>query len=290
MISGEPGRATGTKAPGLTWDAHAHVIGDPATYPLSPGRSYTPQPASLEAYLAMLDRFGIARGVLVQPSVYGFDNRCLIDALDRASGRLIGVAVPPPDATARDLEMMHGHGVRGVRCNLINPGGLRAELIAGWQPALRALGWHVELQVSIDDLSSVADLCGPFEIPVVIDHMGRPAPGQTDPTRPPLRALLDLVREGACFVKLSAPYRFSTAPPPWPDVAPLAQAFIEANPHACLWGTDWPHVDTASAVRTDDVLTALRAWCPDEERRRIVTTTAASMLCAAAGNSSFRVG
>jgi predicted TIM-barrel fold metal-dependent hydrolase len=90
------------------------------------------------------------------------------------------------------------------------------------------------------------------------------------------------VREGACFVKLSAPYRFSTARPPWPDVAPLAEAFIEANPHACLWGTDWPHVDTASAVRTDDVLTALSTWCPDEELRRIVTTNAASRLFAPA--------
>ena len=108
----------------IAWDAHAHVIGDPREFPLSPGRSYTPQPASLDEYLAMLDRYRIARGVLVQPSVYGHDHRCLFDALDRSGGRLRGIAVPSPDATTQDLEAMHERGVRGIRCNLINPGGL----------------------------------------------------------------------------------------------------------------------------------------------------------------------
>ena len=226
----------------------------------------------------MLDRFGIVHGVLVQPSVYGFDNRCLIDALDRAAGRLVGVAVPAPDATAGDLETMYRHGIRGVRCNLINPGGLRPEVVARWQPVLQALGWHVELHISVDERSSVGDLCRPFAVPVVIDHMGRPAPGQTDPGQPHLRVLIDLVRHGVCFVKLSAPYRLSAAAPPWPDVTPLAEAFIDANPDACLWGTDWPHVDHASAVQTEDAVTALHSWCPDGSKRRVVTTIAASRL------------
>jgi predicted TIM-barrel fold metal-dependent hydrolase len=260
------------------WDAHAHVIGDASRFPLSPGRSYTPEPASLEAYLALLDRVGIAHGVLVQPSVYGFDNRCLIDALERSAGRLFGVAVPAPDATARDLERMHRHGVRAVRCNLINPGGLRPDVVAGWQPALRALGWHVEVQVSIDDLPGLAGMWKRFGVPAVIDHLGRPAPGQTSPERSSLRALIELVRDGVCFVKLSAPYRLSAEPPPWQDVAPLAEALIDASPHACLWGTDWPHVDTRSPVRTDDVLTALGAWCPDATTRQIVSTHAARTL------------
>src|SRR4051812_36738399 len=121
------------------WDSHAHVVGDARAFPFAPGRGYTPPPAPLESYLAMLDQHGIAHGVLVQPSVYGFDNGCLIDALDRANGRLFGIAVPPPDATRADLETLHGHGVRGVRCNLINPGGLDLDVIDGWRDTLRAL-------------------------------------------------------------------------------------------------------------------------------------------------------
>ena len=262
------------------WDAHAHVIGDPAKFAMRPGRSYTPASAPLDAYLAMLDRHGFAYGVLVQPSVYGFDNRCLIDALDRADGRLFGVVVPAPDASARDLERMHQHGVRGVRCNLINPGGLRPDVVMRWQPVLKTLGWHVELHVPAGDLPDLADVCERLAVPVVVDHMGRPAPRQADPDLPRLRTLIALVRDGLCYVKLSAPYRVSSQPPPWPDLTPLAGAFIRANPRACLWGSDWPHVDTASAVQTASVVDVLSEWCPEAAIRRIVTSHAARSLFA----------
>ena len=260
------------------WDAHAHVIGDPVMFPMWPGRSYTSEPAPIGAYLSMLDRHGFAHGVLIQPSVYGFDNRCLIEALDSADGRLFGIAVPAPDGSARDLERMHRHGVRGVRCNLINPGGLRLDVVVKWQPVLKTLGWHVELHVPVGDLPDLAAVCEQIAVPVVVDHMGRPAPGQTDPDLPPLRSLIGLVREGLCYVKLSAPYRLSSQPPPWPDVTPLADAFIRANPRACLWGSDWPHVDTASPVQAAGVVDVLSEWCPDASTRRIVTTHAARSL------------
>ena len=259
-----------------TWDAHAHVIGDAREFPFWPGRSYTPHPASLEAYLAMLDRHGIGHGVLVQPSVYGFDNRCLLDALTRAAGRLFGVVVPPPEATARDLEAMHDRGVRGVRCNLLNPGGLSPDVVRGWEPALRALGWHVEFHISVEDESRLADQLRQFHIPVVIDHMGRPAPG--DGNLESARTLIDLVRDSTCFVKLSAPYRVSAQSPPWRDVMPLARALVAANPRACLWGTDWPHVDTPAPVHTPDLFEALHEWCPDATTREIVTSAAAQAL------------
>jgi predicted TIM-barrel fold metal-dependent hydrolase len=77
----------------------------------------------------MLDRHRIARGVLVQPSVYGHDQGCLVNALEHARGRPRGIAVPAPDATTRDLEALHERGIRGVRCNLINPGGLSVAIV-----------------------------------------------------------------------------------------------------------------------------------------------------------------
>ena len=260
------------------WDAHAHVIGDERDFPFAPGRSYTPQPASLESYLAMLDRHGLAHGVLVQPSVYGFDHGCLLDALHRASGRLAGIAVPAPDATPADLERLHRHGVRGVRCNLINPGGLSLDVVSGWGAALRALGWHVEIHVPLADVPTSVDRLRDLDVPVVVDHMGRPTPGCIDPDGADPTALIDLVRSGRCFVKLSAPYRLSSDAPPWPDVAPLARALVAANPEGCLWGSDWPHVDVSPPVETDRVLSTRRDWCPDQQTRQIVSTAAASRL------------
>jgi len=271
---------------GIAWDAHAHVIGDPREYPFAPGRSYTPPSAPLDDYLAMLDRHDIARGVLVQPSVYGHDHRCLLDALERAGGRLRGIAVPWPDATTRDLEAMHERGVRGVRCNLINPGGLSPVVVATWHSVLRAMGWHVELHVPVDRTAHWIGVIESFDIPVVVDHMGRPSPGAVDPASPELSPLIRLVREGRCFVKLSAPYRLSRrrAPRdgrearPWSDVTPLARALLDANASACLWGTDWPHVDTAPAVDTADVVAALDDWRGDRWTRRQITGEAAARL------------
>ncbi len=251
------------RVPEGAWDCHAHVLGDPAEYPLAPGRSYEPPMASLDAYLTMLDRLGFERGVLVQPSVYGFDNRCMLDALDASRGRLVGVAVPSPDATRADLEAMHRTGVRAVRCNRLNPGGLDPEVVVGWAPLLLELGWHVELHLDMAPVPDLEAFVRRFGVPVVFDHMGRPEPGRTDPHEPLLRRLAGLARAGACFVKLSAPYRLTTSGAPWPDVGPLARELLAVAPHACVWATDWPHVDTPEAIRQDDLLAVLAEWCPD---------------------------
>ena len=243
------------------WDCHAHVI--ERDYALSPARGYDPPLAPLSDYLALLDHHGLAHGVLVQPSVYGFDNRCLLDALERAHGRLRGVVVPSPDTTRAEFAAMHDRGVRAVRCNLINSGGLPVEAALAWQPILRELGWHIELHIMVETIADLSAYLAPFAVPVVIDHMGRPAPGQTGPESPALHQLIELVRAGACYVKVSAPYRLSDVPSGWSDVAPLAGALLNANPERCLWGTDWPHPDTAARVNTEDVFAALHDWCAD---------------------------
>jgi predicted TIM-barrel fold metal-dependent hydrolase len=263
---------------GGAWDCHAHVIGDSLRYPLAPWRVYEPSPAPLEAYLEMLDRHGLARGVLVQPSVYGFDNRCMLDALDRADGRLSGVAVPAPTATPEELEAMHRRGVRGIRCNLVNPGGLDPGALTAWRPVLRSLGWHVELHLEVQKIADLRAYIGRFDVPVVIDHMGRPKPGSANSGDTGLSQLVSLVRDGSCFVKLSAPYRLSSAPPPWRDVTPLARTLLAANPRACLWATDWPHTQAAAAVSPDDLIEALDEWCPEPGVKRIMLVDAPAAL------------
>ena len=265
---------TSLPVPAGAWDCHAHVFGDPGRYPPSPGADYDPPPAPLGAYLRMLDDHGLARGVLVQPSVYGFDNRCLLEALDRAEGRLLGVAVPAPDTLAGELEAMHRRGVRGVRCNLLNSGGLAPEVAVDWQPVLASLGWHVALQVDVGRIADLRAYLERFSVPVVVDHMGRPRAWHADPAAPGPRQLIDLVGEGACFVKLSAPYRLSKAPPPWPDVTPLARALLDANPASCLWASDWPHSNAAPPVHIADLFEALDSWCPPGDARETLMVRA----------------
>lgn len=260
------------------WDGHAHVIGDRDRFPLAPGRSYDPPPAPLDDYLALLDRLELDRGLLVQPSVYGFDNRCMLDALDRAAGRLVGVAVPPPDASPGDLEALHRRGVRGIRCNRLNPGGLPLEAATAWGPTLADLGWHVEVHAAATTLADIMDRLDELPVPVVVDHMGRPGTDGLDPGRDPARELLDAVADGRCFVKLSAPYRLSAQTAPWPDVAPLARALLDAEPDACLWATDWPHTDTDADIRPDHLLEALADWRSDPRDRDHLLAGAGRLL------------
>ena len=58
--------------------------------------------------------------------------------------------------------------------------------------------------------------------------------------------MLDLVKTGKAYVKISGAYRASKAAPDYNDVAPLAQALIAANPDRIVWGTDWPHPDSVT--------------------------------------------
>lgn len=226
-------------------DHHAHVVEDSAHFPLWSGRSYDPPLAPLEKYLALLDALGLEHGVLVQPSVYGYDNRCLLDALDRARGRLQGIVVPAPGTSAQELEAMHNRGARGVRCNLLLPGGLSLNEVRGWTPVMRELGWQVQLHISIDrsDPQPFVEL----GVPVVIDHMGRPESNAGE------QRIIDLIRAAECYVKLSAPYRV-------PGAHDLALALLEADRTRCLWGSDWPHTETKTPPTIDDLRATLRAW------------------------------
>jgi predicted TIM-barrel fold metal-dependent hydrolase len=118
-------------------------------------------------------------------------------------------------------------------------------------------------------------------MPVVFDHFGG-AQAALGVSQPGFDTLLNLVRTGKAYVKISAPYRSSTKPPDYADVAPLAKALIGANPQRILWGSDWPHPASPVAHRpvteitplwqVDDgrILNQLPAWAPDAVLRKII--------------------
>lgn len=219
------------------WDCHAHVIGDAATFPVSPARSYDPPHAPLSAYLELLNRLSVDRGVLVQPSVYSTDHRCLMDALRQSNGRLRGIAVPAANTTNAELWQMHIAGVRGIRCNLVQPSGLTISNTKLWWNWMIKHGWHLEVQVSGDD-APISTIVRDMPMPLVIDHLGLPnKPGRGENSR----ALLRAISNGLCYVKLSAPYRFSSVPYPHKDALALAAACLAESPEHCLWASDWPH-------------------------------------------------
>lgn len=62
-------------------DSHFHVFGPAERYPYGSDLRYKPPLAPLESYLLLAKKIGIERFVFVQPSAYGRDNACMLDAM-----------------------------------------------------------------------------------------------------------------------------------------------------------------------------------------------------------------
>jgi predicted TIM-barrel fold metal-dependent hydrolase len=65
-------------------------------------------------------------------------------------------------------------------------------------------------------------------------------------------AVLSLVKSGRAYVKLAEPYRLSNHAPDYPNLAPVVQALLAANPDRLLWGSGWPHVDSSAPRSSQD--------------------------------------
>lgn len=228
-------------------DCHCHVFGPAAHFPYAEPRSYTPDDAPLEAYLMLLELLGFDRGVLVQPSAYGRDNRAMLDALAREPERLRGVAVGGPELTATTLKQWHAAGVRALRANEFRrdgkpyyQNGVGLKDIAPLLPQLADLGWHLQLWIDTRDLPDLWPTLKDMPVPVVVDHMGR-LEYHHGTHNTGFQALLRGVGEGKLWAKLSGTYRLGATPPDYAQARPFHDALVAANPQNLVWGTDWPH-------------------------------------------------
>ncbi len=233
-----------TAMPAGAIDCHMHVFGALDRYPPAAIRSYTPLPASLDEYLAMTAATGLQRNVFVQPSVYGTDNSCMLDAM-RIRGPLCrGIAVIDDATDDADLAEMHRLGVRGVRVNaatfgVTDPAAV-AEQLNHTIARVAKLGWHLQVFAKLEVLHNLRATLGASPVPIVIDHMGLPR-AALGLDQPGFATVLDLVRHGPCWVKVSGSYRVSGSSAGFSDSTPFAKALIQANPSRVVWGSDWPH-------------------------------------------------
>ncbi|MGD7069827.1 amidohydrolase family protein [Acetobacter sp. AAB5] len=263
--------------PDLACDTHAHVIAvDTTRYPFTSNRSYTPPPAPEKAYLTMLDALGIQRGVLVQPSIYGTDNRYMRQVLARHTDRLRGVAVIDATASNTELELMHAEGVRGVRINALFRGGVALDSMEQIAARIAPFGWHMQFLIDVAHGLDLLPRIAQLGCDVVIDHMGYLTPSAYG--NEALKALEKYVAEKGWWVKLSGAYRLVKKLEDMRQVTPLAQALIQANPQRMLWGSDWPHVAVRDMPNTTDLLSMLAEWAPDEAmRQRILVQNPATL-------------
>jgi len=262
------------KVPAGSCDCHAHILGPAARFPYSDERVYTPPDCLLADYRAMLTALGLARAVLVQPSVYSSDNRVLLNALDAMQGAWRGVAVVEPDVSASALQEMHAAGVRGVRVNVVdvqsNKGVLPLNQLRGLAERIAPLGWHMEFLLHVHEFPRLDQQLAGFPVDVVFGHLGY-LPTQLGIGDAGFQALLRLLQAGRAWVKLTGPYRLSGSKLPYADVVPFAHALLDAAPRQIVWGSDWPHVMVKGAMPNDgDLMDILSTWIPDPSIRHQV--------------------
>jgi 2-pyrone-4,6-dicarboxylate lactonase len=261
--------------PANATDCHAHILGPASRYAYSPARVYTPPDCLLPDFRRMLDTLGVARAVLVQPSVYGTDNTVMLEALGTDRKRLRGVAVIPEDIPGGDLHVMHNAGVRGVRVNIVDvkdrkPGSLPMPALQKLARRIEPFGWHIEFLMHVDEFPDLHRTLAGLPVDVVLGHLGYMRTDQGI-NAPGFKALLKAVDNGRCWVKLTGPYRISAGGMPYADVTPFAHALVKANPESILWGSDWPHVMVKGAMPNDgDLADLLAEWIPDAALRRTV--------------------
>lgn len=264
-------------------DTHNHIMGPIAKYPMSPKRVYTPPEASVAQLKALRAEIGTSRNVLVQPSIYGFDNSCMLDAMKELGNSVRGIAVLPPDVADAELHRLAGLGVKGIRLNVAqatvkDPKGL-IDLINAFAPRFPALGWHIQIVCASSVVADIAPSVGHLPIPLVFDHFGG-AVAAEGVQQKGFQALLELVRAGNTYVKLSAPYDRSKRAD-YADVLPFARALVAARPDRMLWGTNWPHPDADSGrpalelspyqkIDNLKLVAALYQWCPDDGMRKAI--------------------
>ena len=249
------------------WDSHAHVFGEPERYRMVMVRGYTPPVRDIPAFEAIARPHGIDHVVLVQPSVYGTDHSCLIDALEAGHGRHRAVAVLDPTITRPELDRLHAIGVRGVRFNLVSPGGNSLEHFDTLAAKVAPLGWHAQAFAHAVRLPEIDRLLLRTPIPIVLDHFGS-LDATITPAQPQWALLMTLMASPHCWVKLSGFYRLSRLGAPYSDMAPLAHALARIAPDRLVWGSDWPHTwffepGHGDAPPYGDTLAVIRHAFPD---------------------------
>ena len=280
----QPSTPVRFKVPSGACDCHTHIFGDPARFPFAAARTYTPESASVEEMRKLHHALHTTRVVIVQPSVYGTDNTCTLDAIRRLAPDARGIAVIDERTPDTALDEMHRTGIRGIRINLATVGQNDPEVgrrrLTDAIARVRTRGWHVQMYTQLPVIAALQREISSSPVPIVFDHFGG-AQASGGVRQAGFELLLDLVRAGHAYVKVSAPYRGSTSAPDFADMAPLAKALIAANVQRILWGTDWPHPDTAPGrqpteisplKQIDDgrVLNQFAQWAPDARVRKAI--------------------
>jgi len=258
--------------PPLSCDSHFHVFGPHSKFPYAANRPFTPTDAPKEDLFRLHEFLGIQRGVFVQSTCHGTDNRVLVDLLAAGKGRYRGAALLDPTVSDAEVERLDDAGVRGVRLHFLTghlgPPKPREDML--WIiEKVAPYGWHIEMHVGGNNVIDLYEFITTIEAPVVIDHIGRidVAEGLHGKAYSVLRRLLD---RGNIWVKLSGTDRISKQKYPYADAIAFPRDLAAHAPERVVWGTDWPHPNHSAVPNDGELVDLIAEIAPDERKRRLM--------------------
>tara|TARA_R110002020_G_scaffold5841_7_gene24008 strand:+ start:37254 stop:38126 length:873 start_codon:yes stop_codon:yes gene_type:complete len=270
--------------PPLSCDTHFHVFGPKDQYPAQSRARYESPIATLADYRVLADRLGIERMVFVQPSAYGTDNSCMLDAMEAVADRARGIVDINEDCPDSLLDDLHSRGVRGVRINTspiapYDPGRI-AELLPRVDKLAQRLtgtGWCLEFLGPAWLTEALMPAMRKLPVPYIVDHMGMFL-ARDGVDQKGFQDLLRLTESGNCWIKLTGVYRMSQQEPDFDDSVLFARALADRSPGRLIWGTDFPHL-SFDHLDSVSLFNLLAKWFPDEDvRNRILVTNPSELF------------
>lgn len=265
-------------------DSQFHILGPREKYPVRPGAAYEMPTATPQALRRMHDALGLQRGIVVQTTTYGEDHTVVLDALATLGPGYKGCANALVFEARDDayLEKLHAAGVRGARFSFRQALGavLSRPAFDRAVARIRELGWYMKVQPEQTGILESVSWFEHLDIPILIDHMGRPDAALGPERDPNIAKLRELLARGNFWVMLSLGEKISKTGAPYDDVVPIARALIDAAPDRCVWASDWPHPVSKHPPPNDaDLLELLYRYVRNEdELRRILVDNPAKLF------------
>jgi predicted TIM-barrel fold metal-dependent hydrolase len=258
------------KAPVNACDCHHHIYD--ARFPFAQPEARIVPNAHVADYRLLQRRIGTTRSVVVTPAPYPAsvaDNRVTLDAIAQFGANARGVAVISPTITDAELKALGAGGVCGIRFSLARADTLTPAIdaIEPLSKRVKALGWHVQINMTADQIVAAGDLWNRLPSTLVFDHMGH-MPQPRGLGHPAFEIIRRLVDKGRTWVKLSVTYDSSkVGPPTYADVNKVGQAYVQAAPERMVWGSNWPHPNETDKPNDAVLFDLLAVWAPSEATR-----------------------
>jgi len=224
-------------------DSAVHVWKADPAYPFAEGVSPPTKDATPEELLAMMDKNGVDKTVIVQPICYKWDNSFVLDTIKKWPDRFAAVArVDPEDLNGvQRIEELTGQGFVGVRFGPVQQEWWETPLMLDMLEKAAELRVPVLLFLGKDGPSTFPWLLPVLDkvpqLQVVIDHMA-----DTDPRDPKqVEALLELASRPNIYIKVSHVWALSQEEYPWADSMAMAKQVISKfGAGRVMMALDWP--------------------------------------------------